>query len=196
MHCRNLTQRMALVVALAGFAGSAYSAEESNALKDARKGDWITFQVTATGKEKTVSIIVTYTVIEKDEKNVSLKTEQKLGDQVKASEKKISLDQPFDLLSGKEGADPRVKIVAEGKELVKLGGKEYACRWIKKEADFDLKTTVNIGGKKDTSTIHNTIESQDWIAPNVAFGGVVKRKVKMNSETTIEYDLQDQGKAK
>lgn len=129
--------------------------------KDAKVGDWVQHKMSA-GPQ---AMLMKQTVTAKTADEMSVRYEQKLGDQqLPAHDQKINLREKFD--PNKPPMPPEVKIQVEklgsGKETITVGGKKYECEWTRN------KVTMDGPFGKMTST------SKAWVSKDVPLGGMVK----------------------
>ncbi|MBM3983485.1 MAG: hypothetical protein FJ304_25090 [Planctomycetes bacterium] len=134
------------VIALAVAPVAARAADEENPYKNAKVGDYATY--TMTTKVATIAIngSITQTVTEKTDKEATIKVTGTIefgGNKmdIPAHEQKIDLTMPFDPTKGANlpgGADAKIEKGKEGKEKIKVNGKEYDATW----TEYKVKAKV------------------------------------------------------
>ena len=156
---------------------------EDNPFKKAEVGDWVSYKtVTEMPNVPTggMAMETKQTVTAKTEKEVTMKVETLMnGNSMGAQEIKIPLDQPYDPTKTTNG---KVEKLGEGEESISVGGKTYACKWVK------IKTQVEANGMKiDT-------ESKYWTSPEVPLGGLVKNDTSTSMNMKMHMELTGAGK--
>ena len=137
MKTRLLAATLALIAA-----PCAAAAEEENPYKKVKVGEYATYKTTVNVAGMTLEGTVTQTVSAKSEKEATLKVTANLnGMDAPSQEHKIDLTKPFDPLKSTLPADAEVKIekLKDGKEKVKVAGKEYSTTW----ETYKVKAKVN-----------------------------------------------------
>jgi hypothetical protein len=144
----------------------------------------VTTKVMGMDIEGTVKMVVTA----KDDKSVTMKATPTFnGMELPGQEQKIDLTKPYDPAAAggqlPKGTDAKTKKVGEGKEKIKVGGKEYATTWMK------IKVEAKVMGNEFKSDV------KVWMSKDVPLGGVVKMEMKSNiADMTME--LKEFGKGK
>jgi hypothetical protein len=140
--------------------------KEENPYKNAKVGDWIEYKTTVTLGEVKVPGTMKMVVADKNEKEVTLKTVlTAAGMEVPAPDMKVDLTKPYDPLATANlpnGTDAKVEKLGEGKEKIKVGGKEHDAEWTK------MKVTGKAQG------IDMTGDVKVWTSKMVPLGGMVK----------------------
>jgi hypothetical protein len=174
-----------LLLALAPVA--AHAADEVNPFKNAKVGDFAKYNtVLLTGGAEIKGTRV-QTVTAASDKEISLKTvTETLGKEVpnKRPDQKIDLTKPFDATADDFTGGTKWEKLKDGKEKVKVNGKEYECIW----------TTYKpvVPGKVDL-----TGEMKVWQCKEVPF--VVKRTLTMKfngNELSYTTELTEIGSKK
>src|SRR5262245_10871558 len=121
----------ALLVLLVPFAATA--ADDDNPYKSAKVGDYATYKLDMKIGDLALGGTVTSTVTAKTDKEATVKSTGKVnGMDIPAQEQKIDLTKPLDPTKAGNlpgGADAKVEKLKEGKEKIKVGGKEYEATW-------------------------------------------------------------------
>src|SRR5262245_20383504 len=167
-----------------GFAAVAQDKDE-HPFKKAKVGDWASYTVTTTvmGQEfkGTTKVVVTA----KDDKNVTLKTSANVGGMdVPAQETKLDLTKPYDPLDTTttlpKGTDIQVEKDSDGKEKIKVGGKEYDTTWMK------LKVKGSAMGVKFDANV------KVWTSKDVPLDGTVKMEMT-SDKGSMTMELKETG---
>jgi hypothetical protein len=153
----------ALAVALLPVATRA--AEDENPYKNAKVGDYSTYKMTMKVAGQNLTGTVTMTVTDKTDKEVTVETTGKVnGMDIPAQKQKIDLTKPFDptKVGGAGGLPPGVEAKVEkgkeGKEKLKVAGKEYECVW----------TTFKVKAK--AMGVDIDADSKVWTSKDIAMG--------------------------
>jgi len=155
MNLRLLASSFVLVLAPL----AARAADDENPYKKAKVGDYADYKLTVSVAGQNVEGTITQTVSAKSDKEVTLKVTGKVnGMDVPAQEQKIDLTKPFDPTKiGQQpgGGDLKVEKGKDGKEKIKVAGKEYESTW----------TTYTAKGKTNGLEIDSDIKV--WIAKDL-----------------------------
>lgn len=159
--------RLPAVALLALIASEFSAADEENPFRKAKVGDYAKYStVLLTGGAEVKGARV-QTVTAASEKEVTLKTVTEIGGKEvpnKRPDQKIDLSKPFDPAADDFTAGTKWEKLKQGKEKVKVNGKEYECDWA------TYKPVAP--GKADP-----TGELKVWTCPDVPF--VVRRSLTM-----------------
>ena len=168
-----------LVICCAPLAARAAD-EDNNPYKNAKVGDYATYDMSTKLAGFAIKGTVTQTVTAKSDKEATVKVTGKIDFNGKemdipAQEQKIDLTKPYDPtkvgnLPG--GADAKVEKGKEGKEKIKVNGKEYDATWTSykvkakamgQEIDADVKvwTAKAVPGGMIKMTMTAAIAGQD-----------------------------------
>lgn len=152
-----------------------HAAETENPWKNSKVGDWVAYKMTGAGIEGTTRMEITA----KAEKEVTYKIE---GTFTAAGKKMVApvqmqtvdLTKPYDAISAANLKKNNVTIetVAEGKEKLKIGDKEYDTTWKK------LKATTKV------MDIEIVSEYKMWFCKDVPLGGLVRMDTEVSGTTT------------
>jgi hypothetical protein len=166
---------------------AARSAEDENPFKNAKVGDYAIYKMSVKFAGTNLGGTSTQSVTAKTDKEATVKTTgvfEFMGNkqEIPATEEKIDLTKPFDptKVGGglPPGTDVKVEKGKEGKEKVKVGGKEYDCTW----------TTYKVGGKANGQPFAADVKA--WMSKDLPLG-MVKMEMtadfsKMKMEMTME----------
>ena len=148
---------LAAVLTLAAVSVSARAADDENPYKNAKVGDYTTYTMVTKVAGFNVNGTITQSVTAKSDKEATIKvtgtvTFNGKDMEIPASEQTIDLTKPYDPTKGANlpgGAEAKVEKGKEGKEKLKVGGKEYDTTWttykvkakaMGQDVDADMKT--------------------------------------------------------
>ena len=145
------------------------AADEDNPYKKSKVGDFSTYKLETTVAGMTLPGTLTRTVTAKSDKEVTVKATGKIslmGQEVDIppTEEKIDLTKPYDPTKvGGAGALPagveaKAEKVKDGKEKIKVAGKDYDCTWV------TYKTTAKAQG------IEIAGEVKVWMSKEIPMG--------------------------
>lgn len=169
-----------LVVCLAPVAKAA---EEENPFKKSKVGDWAEYKMATTAMGINIDAKMKMEVTAKDDKEATLKTTavvkfNNMEMEIPGQETKIDLTKPYDPTSAAnlpKGTDAKVTKDGEGKEKLKVGGKEYDCTWQK------MKIAAKVNGMDFNSDV------KVWFSKDVSLAGMVKMEMKSKiADMTME----------
>jgi len=163
--------RVWAMVLIAAAPLSARAADEENPFKKVKVGDYATYKVTSKVMGMTFEGTATRTVSAKDDKEATIKMVAKAkGQETPLPEEKIDLTKPYDPTKGAvpPGAEIKVEKLKDGKEKVKVAGKEYDCKW----------QTYKLTGKFNGLEV--TGETKVWLASDLPL-----QLVKMESTSEV-----------
>jgi hypothetical protein len=164
------------------------AADQDNPYKNAKVGDYATYKMSMKLADFTIAGSTTQSVTAKSDKEATVKTTgsfELMGNKMDIPEQTqtIDLTKPFDPTKvGGGGLPPGTEVKVEkgkeGKEKVKVGGKEYDCTW----------TTYTVKGKASGQDI--TADVKAWMSKDMPLG-MVKMEMsadiaKMKMEMTME----------
>ena len=168
---------------------AARSADEENPFKNAKVGDYATYKMSVKFAGMALGGSTTQSVTAKSEKEATIKTTgafEFMGNkqEIPAQEQKIDLTKPYDAtkFGGGGGLPPGTDMKAEkgkeGKEKIKVAGKDYDCTW----------TMYKVTGKAGDQAI--TADVKAWMSKDLPLG-MVKMEMtadvaKMKMEMTME----------
>jgi hypothetical protein len=193
------TMSLRLSVALFAIIGApiaARSADDDNPFKNAKVGDYANYKMTVKFAGTNLGGTSTQSVTAKSEKEVTVRTTgvfEFMGkkQEIPAQEQKIDITKPFDptQIGGSglpPGANVKVEKGKDGKEKIKVAGKEYDCTW----------STYKITGMANGMDISADVKA--WMSKEVPLA-MVKLEMtadlaKMKMEMTME--LTDTGNKK
>jgi hypothetical protein len=130
-----------------------------NPLKDAKVGEWLQFasHTEVMGQKRDTKMKLT--VVAKDAVSVTLRTvmDMGMGKETPPQDVKFMLDKPYEPV--KTGSsDAVVTQLGEGYETLVVGGKSYACHWIKVKTvetkPLALESISTVWGCKDVPVNH------------------------------------------
>jgi hypothetical protein len=161
----------------------ARGADMENPYKKSKVGDWAEYKMTTTAMGINIDGTIKQTVDAKDDKEATIKVTGEMsfmGNKMAIPEQKqkIDLTKPYDPSSAAnlpKGTEATVEKDGEGKEKIKVGGKEYDCTWQK------MKVKTKVGGMDFDSDI------KVWTSKDVPLGGMVKMEMKSKlADMTME----------
>lgn len=170
----------ALALMLVPAAGRA--ADDDNPYKNSKIGDFAIYKMTMKVAGQNLEGTMTQTVTEKSEKEVILQVTGKIGGRDLPEQRtKIDITKPFDPTKTnalQAGLDVKVEKGKEGKEKLKVAGKDYDTVWT------NYKVTGKAGGLEIES------EMKAWMSKDLT-GAVARIEMKstaagMTFEATIE----------
>jgi hypothetical protein len=189
---RRLAWLACIAIFTPALATSVRAAEEENPFKKAKEGDFAKYSMTVNILGQKVEMESISTVAKKTDKEVTLETEVKAPPQFPVPKGKqkstIDLTKPYDPTKQIAGAGPKptVEKLKDGKEKIKVAGKEWDCEW------QTYKMKMEQGGM----TIEG--EMKVWNAKDFAFGAV-KMEMSMDiggQKMTTTMELKEQGNEK
>ena len=167
------------------------AADEENPYKNAKVGDFANYKLTVAVAGQNIEGTVSQTVTAKSEKEVTLKVTGKVaGMDIPVQEQKIDLTKPFDptkLNQQAAGADMKIEKGKEGKEKLKLDGKEYETQW----------TNYKVTGKANNIPIDSDMKV--WIAKDLPGGVIAKMETTMTvmgMKMEMKMELSESGNKK
>ncbi len=153
------TRLLAAALALVVLPFAARAADEENPYKKAKLGDFATYKMTTKIAGLNVEGTLTQTVTEKTDKAVKIKTVGKVnGMDIPAVDQEIDLTKPYDPTKATgnlpAGADVKVEKLKDGKEKVKVGGKDYDTTWETykmkiKQAGMEIESEMKVWQSKE-----------------------------------------------
>lgn len=181
---------VALAFCVAPFAIQA--ADEENPFKSATKGDFATYKMKVKVGQYEIDGTTTQTVLEKTDKEAKVKVTANVnGQETPAQEVPIDLTKPYDPTKVGGGPIPAgteltTTKVADGKEKLKLGNKDYETTW----------TTYKLVGKAGTTDIK--ADMKVWQAKEVPLGCVKAEITGLigTAEAKLTLELTEAGNKK
>ncbi len=157
------------VFALAVAPVAAYAADEENPYKNSKVGDYVTYTMVTKVAGLNLNGTMTQSVTAKSDKEVTIKITGNIefgGNKmdIPEQEQKVDLTKPFDPTKAgglPGGAEAKVEKLKDGKEKLKINGKDYDTTW----------TTYKVKAKANGMEIDADVKS--WNAKDVP-GGMVK----------------------
>ena len=166
-------------------------ADDDNPYKAAKVGDWVEYKYSARnfaaprGTEATIKM----TVIAKDDKELTYE----IGGWVPGVVQKVKIDltKPHDPIGlaalsnyhnfGEiKGLDFKAEKLAEGKEKLKVGGKEYDTRWTQ------MKHTIKFTELPQLGERTYVILAKTWVSKDVPLSGQVILETNDGSQMRLE----------
>jgi|SRR5579883_223423 len=175
----------AFALAITTFAVRA--ADEENPYKNAKVGDYATYTMTTKVGGLSIDGIITQTVTAKDDKEATIKVTGTIDfggntKEIPAQEQKIDLTKPYDPTKGGAnlpgGGEAKVEKGKEGKEKIKVGGKEYSTTW----------TTYKVKAKANGMEIDANVKA--WMAKDVPSGLVKMTMTADIAGQTMEMTME------
>ncbi|MEZ6140183.1 MAG: hypothetical protein R3B84_06385 [Zavarzinella sp.] len=134
--------------------------EEPNPLKDAKVGDFAKYKMSMSILGMNIDMEATTTVVKKSEKEATLETEVKSDGNLPIPNQKqtqvVDLTKPLDpakSMNLPEGTEAKIEKLKDGKEKIKVNGKEYDCTWETykmkmKQMGMDIDADVKVWNAK------------------------------------------------
>jgi hypothetical protein len=171
MNARLLAVILALVIVPAARSAPAPkpTGEDETPYKSAKVGDFATYKIATKVAGMSIDGVMTQTVSAKSDKEMTVKTATKMtvgGMDLPTPEQESTIDltKPFDPVKsgilgqgGAAGAAPTMEKLKEGKEKLKVAGKEYEATWT------TYKLQMNGGGQQIEA------EMKVWTSPKFSF---------------------------
>ena len=144
-----------------------------NPFKTAKVGDWVEYATTTGGMGHDMQMTTKQTVVAKDDTSVTLRNEATaMGQKMPPHDVKIPFDKPYEPYKSSSAAtDATTTLIGEGNETITVGGKPYACHWVK----------MKVVATKPAPT-NGTVKV--WSCSDVPAGGMVK--MEMENEMKVE----------
>ena len=186
---------LAAIVAISCAPLALRAADEENPFKNAKVGDYATYKMSMKFMGQTLSGTTTQSVTAKSEKEATIQTTGSIDfmgtkQEIPKQEQKVDLTKPFDptKVSGglPPGTDVKIEKGKEGKEKVKVAGKEYDCTW----------TTYTMKGKANGQEFSGDVKA--WMSKEMPLG-MVKMAMTANVaniKMEVTMDLSETGSKK
>ena len=165
------------------------AADDDNPFKNAKVGDWVEYTMTTATGDFNIEGKIKMEVTARTDKEVTIKTTSTInGMEVPGRETKIDLTKPYDPFSTTgvpKGTDATVKKDGDGKEKIKVGGREYDTTWQK----------VKINGK--ASGLDFEADVKVWSARAAPLSGMVKMEMSTeisNMKVKMTMELSGSGR--
>ena len=144
-----------------------------NPFKNAKVGDWVEYATTTAAMGHNMQMSTKQTVVAKDDTSVTVRNEATAnGQKMPPNEVKIPFDKPYEPYKGHSAdSDATATLIGEGSETITVGGKPYACHWVK----------MKVVATKPAPT-NGTVKV--WSCSDVPAGSVVK--MEMENEMKVE----------
>jgi hypothetical protein len=157
-----------------------------NPFRTAKVGDFASYKMTTKVAGNDLEGTMKLTVTEKDEKMVKLKSSVSLmGLSLPGQDTTVDLTKPYDVIGavnqGQKGGT--FEKTGEGKEKIKVAGKEYDANWIAGKINAEAK-----GVKIDS-------EVKVWFSKEVPLNGMLKMETKA-AIANVVLELLEFGSAK
>jgi hypothetical protein len=166
---RNLFTLAALTILTAATAAQ----DKSHPFAKAKVGDWISYKIETAGA---AAMTMKQTVTAKDTDSVTLKIEMDAGGKkMHSAEQRVSLKEAFDPTRMLQSPQSKAEVakLEEGTQTLSLGGKKYACTWVKNK----IVTQANGQKYETTSTM--------WVSKDVPLGGLVRAETETAGTKTL-----------
>jgi hypothetical protein len=174
-----MSLRLLIVLVFALTPLAARAADDEHPFKNAKVGDFAKYDTRIKTATLDVKLVRVQTVTAVGDNTVSLRTVSEINGKEtpnKKGDQKIDLTKPFDPAgeSSPTGAAIKWEKLKEGKQKVKIGGKEYDCTWTSYKPVAAAKPDAPVEG-----------ELRVWMSKEVPF--VVKRalQVKIGAEEIV-----------
>lgn len=184
--------RVRLLAALSAMAmvPFAFAADEENPYKKAKVGDYATYTMVTKVAGMNLEGTLTQKCSAKSDKEVTIKVDAKInGMEIPTQEQKIDLTKPYDPTKAAfpEGTDAKLEKVKDGKEKIKVGGKEYETKWesykVKVKANgMEIDADVKVWTSNDNPMLMVKMEMNTEVAG---------MKIEMEMELTESGNKKD-----
>ncbi|MBY0456432.1 MAG: hypothetical protein K2V38_03785 [Gemmataceae bacterium] len=146
--------------------------DDENPYKSAKVGDFSNYKMTMKVAGLSIDGTMTQTVTAKTDKEATIKVTgvfELMGNKmdIPAQEQKIDLTKPYDPTKGNipGGAEAKVEKGKEGKEKIKVGGKEYEATWTTykvnmKQMGQDVDADMKVWSAKGVPLIKMTMTAK------------------------------------
>jgi len=177
-----------LAATLTLFCVPAFLWADENPYKNAAKGQWASYKMVMKFAGQEITGSVKQTVVDKTDKEVTIEAVANIFGQEQSQKHTIDLTKPFDPLATTQlppGADVKVEKAENGKEKIKVAGKDHETEWIR------FKMTLNIMGQDING------EAKVWQSKEIPLGGIAKMTMKMNfmgNDMEMAMELENSGK--
>lgn len=148
------------------------AADEENPYKKTKVGDYATYKLTTKVAGMNLEGTLTQTCTAKSDKEATIKVTGSVnGMEIPEQEQKIDLTKPYDPTKAAvpAGTEAKVEKLKDGKEKVKVGGKEYETNWesykVKAKAnDMEVEAEVKVWMSKDVPMLVVKLEATTEVA--------------------------------
>jgi hypothetical protein len=150
--------------------------DKDNPYKKVKVGDYVTYKMTTSFNGATFATDMKQTVTARTDKEVTLKTTSTIfGKDVPGQTTTIDLTKPYDVAAAAVAAKQKGKFekTGEGKEKIKVNGKEYDCNWVSGKLAGEIK------GLKIESDV------KVWASREAPMSGVVKMEMKSKTGDVV-----------
>jgi hypothetical protein len=166
--------------------------DDFNPYKNAKVGDYATYKLNTKVAGNPIPGVITQSVIEKTEKEAKLKVVSSVnGMDIPGPVQTIDLTKPYDPTKGlPPGFEGTMKKVKDGKEKLKVMGKDYETNWNAYDLDgkisgMEIKASITVWFSKDIALGVAKIEMKAEIkSPNAETAKLETTKLEMTMEPT------------
>ena len=181
--------RLLAALSLLAVVPIAVAADEENPYKKTKVGDYATYKMVTKVAGMNLEGTMTQKCTAKSDKECTIKVEVNVnGMDVPAPEQKIDLTKPYDPTKAAfpDGTDAKIEKLKDGKEKIKVGGKEYDAKW----ESYKVKIKAN-GMEIDA-------EMKSWTSNDIP---MFMAKMEMTAEVAgmkieVEMELTESGNKK
>src|SRR5262245_31859423 len=161
----------------------AFAADEENPYKKTKVGDYASYKMVTKVAGMNLEGTMKQSCTAKSDKEATIKIEINVnGMEIPAQEQKIDLTKPYDPTKAAlpEGTEATVEKLKDGKEKVKVGGKEYETKW----ESYKVKAKANGMEVEAEVKVWSSTDIPLFVAKMAVTSEVAGMKVEVEMELT------------